>query len=170
MERLAHAVTHHRRIVGLVWLALFLGGLFSSSQLGSRWTYDFSLPGQPGDRAEHQLLDTYGVSSMDTYVALVTVPEGQTVQGNARAVNNIFASAVAAVPDMKVRVVDFTSTGDHGFITKDGRTTYALIQAPVARALGPTIQVKLDPALAKAAAGRGFPQRLDRVWVAGLRW
>ncbi len=156
MERLARLVTHHRRIVGLVWLALFLGGLFSSSQLASRWTYDFSLPGQPGDRAEHQLFDTYGVSSMDTYVALVTVPEGQTIEGNLRAVNRVFASAVAAVPNVKLRMVDLAGTGDHGFVTKDGRTTYALIQAPVARTLGTYLEAQLDPALAKAAAAEGF--------------
>jgi RND superfamily putative drug exporter len=156
MERLARLVTHHRRIVGVVWLALFVGGLFSASQLGSRWTYDFSLPGQPGDRAEHQLLDTYGVSSMDTYVALVTVPEGRSVRTSSQAVTDIFASAVAAVPDVRLRVVDFASTGDQAFITNDGRTTYALIQAPVARTMGAYVETQLDPALAKGAAAEGF--------------
>jgi RND superfamily putative drug exporter len=151
---------HHRRIVSGVWLALFLGGLFSSTQLADRWTYDFSLPGQPGDQAEHQLLDTYGVSSMNTYVALVTVPKGQTVDANTSAVSNVFASAVGAVPDMKLRVVDLASTGDHDFVTSDGRTAYALIQAPVAQTMGPFIEAQLDPALAKAAAAEGFDSGL----------
>ena len=69
MERLARLVMHHRRIVSAFWLALFVGGLFSAGQLGDRWALDFSLPGQPGDRAEQQLIDTYGVSTFDTYVA-----------------------------------------------------------------------------------------------------
>jgi putative drug exporter of the RND superfamily len=156
LERLAHLVMRHRRIVSAIWLALFLGGLFSSSQLGNRWAFDFSLPGQPGDRAEHQLLDTYGVSSMNTYVATITVPAGQTVEANASAVNRIFASSVAAVPDVKLRLVDLANTGDHGFLTTDGRTTYALIQAPVAKTMGPFIEAQLDPALAKTAAAEGF--------------
>jgi putative drug exporter of the RND superfamily len=156
MERLARLVMRHRRIVSAVWLALFLGGLFSASHLTDRWAYDFSLPGQPGDRAEHQLLDTYGVSSMNTYVAVVTVPAGQTVDANAGAVGQVFASAVAAVPDVKLRVVDLANTGDHGFVTSDGRTTYALIQAPVAKTMGAFIETQLDPALAKAAAAEGF--------------
>ena len=123
MERLARRVMHHRRIISAVWFVLFMGGLFSSSQLANRWTFDFSLPGQPGDRAEHQLFDTYGVSSMNTYVAVVTVPKGQTVEANASAVSTVFASAVAAVPNVKLRLVDLANTGDRGFITHDGRTT-----------------------------------------------
>jgi putative drug exporter of the RND superfamily len=156
MERLARLVMRHRRIVSAIWLVLFVGGLFSSTQLANRWTFDFSLPGQPGDKAEHQLLDTYGVSSMNTYVALVTVPKGQTVEANTSAISRVFASAVRAVPDVRLRVVDLASTGDHGFITTDGRTTYALIQAPVATTLGPYIEAQLDPALSKAAAAQGF--------------
>ena len=42
-------------------------------------TFDFSLPGQPGDTAEKELVETYGVTSFDTFVAVVTVPEGETV-------------------------------------------------------------------------------------------
>ncbi len=156
MERLAQLVMHHRRIVSALWLALFVGGLLSASHLTDRWAYDFSLPGQPGDRAEQQLLDTYGVSSMHTYVALVTVPEGQTVAAQSSAVSQVFASATAAVPGVKLRLVDLASTGDRGFVTTDGRTTYALIQAPVAQTLGAYIETQLDPALAKAAAAQGF--------------
>lgn len=160
MERLALLVMHHRRIVSAIWLALFVGGLLSTTPLASRWTYDFSLPGQSGDKAEHQLLDAYGVSSMNTYVALVTVPEGQTVDANTSAINKVFAAAVAAVPDVRLRVVDLANTGDHGFVTSDGRTTYALIQAPVASTLGPYIETQLDPALSKAAAAEGFDSGL----------
>lgn len=39
----------------MVWLALFLGGLFSLSPLDDRWSNTITLPGQPGDRAEQQL-------------------------------------------------------------------------------------------------------------------
>jgi RND superfamily putative drug exporter len=151
---------HHRRIVSAIWLALFLGGLVSVTQLGSRWTLDFSTPGQPGDKAEQQLVRTYGVSTLDTYVALVTVPAGQTVQGDRQAVEDVFAAAVAAVPKVHLRVVDLASTGDPGFVTKDGRTTYALIQAPIPVAFGPYIEVPLEPALAKAAKTHGFQSGL----------
>jgi RND superfamily putative drug exporter len=156
VERLAHLVMHHRRIVSAVWLVLFLGGLFCAGQLGSRWSLDFSLPGQPGDTAEQQLIKTYGVSTFDTYVAGVTVPRGQTVQADKQAVAGVFQAAVAALPDVKLRIVSFANTADPAFVTADGRTTYALIQAPIPQKAGPYVEAKLDPALAKAATAQSF--------------
>ncbi len=161
MERFARLVMHHRRIVSALWVMLFLGGLFSVSPLSERWALDFSLPGQPGDVAEQQLIDTYGSSTVDTYVAVVTVPDGETVEQSQDAVEGVFAAAVAAVPqDLKLRVVDFASTGDPGFVTDDGRSTYALIQAPVPTEFGPYIETQLDPALEKAAETAGFDSGL----------
>ena len=160
MDRLARLVMHHRRIVSALWLALFIGGLFSATQLNNRWSLDFSLPGQPGDSAEQQLIKTFGVSTFDTYVAVVTVPGGQTVQASQHAVEGVFAAGVAAVPDVKLRIVDLASTGDPAFVTADGRTTYALIQAPIPVKAGAYIEAQLDPALAKAATARGFDSGL----------
>ena len=156
MERLARLVMHHRRIVSAIWVALFLGGLFSVSALSDRWTLDFSLPGQPGDQAEQQLIDRFDSSTFDTYVAVVTVPEGETVLQNQEAVADVIATAVAAVPDVQLRVVDLASTGDPGFVTDDGRSTFALIQAPLPVKFGPYIETDFDPAIAQAAAAEGF--------------
>src|SRR3954451_4351789 len=160
MERFARLVMRHRRIVSGIWLALFVGGLLSVSPLGNRWSLDFSLPGQPGDNAEQQLIDTYGVSTYDSYLAVVTVPKGETVEGNAEAVAGVIDAGVAAVTDVPLRVVDLASTGDAGFVTDDGRTTYALIQAPVPVTFGPYIETQLDPALKDAAAAEGFDSGL----------
>ncbi|MEP6666668.1 MAG: MMPL family transporter, partial [Nocardioidaceae bacterium] len=169
MERLARLVMHHRRIVSALWVVLFFGGMFSASQLSDRLSLDFSLPGQPGDAAEQQLIKTYGASTFDTYVAVVTVPPGETVQENQDAVTGVFDAAVAAVQkdpalastqDMKLRVVTFASTGDEGFITDDGRTTFALLQAPIPVSFGPYIEKPLEPALTKAAESQGFESGL----------
>jgi RND superfamily putative drug exporter len=118
---------------------LLVGGLFAAGGLSNRWSLDFSLPGQPGDDAEQQLIDTYGVSTFDTYVAVVTVPAGETVDANRPAVARIFATALATVPDVKLRVGDLASMGDPGFVTDNGRTTFALIQAPIPTTVGPYI-------------------------------
>jgi RND superfamily putative drug exporter len=160
MERFANLVMHHRRIVSAIWFVLFLGGIASTGPLGDRWSVDFSLPGQPGDDAEQELIDTHGVSTFDSYIAVVTVPEGQTIAQNEEAVADVIATGVAAVPDVELRVVDFASTNDPGFITDDGRTTYALIQAPVPVTFGPQIEAQLDPALAEAARTAGFESGL----------
>jgi len=81
VERLARLVMRHRLIVSLFWLVTFVLGGIAAGQLSDRLTLDFSLPGQPGDNAENQLIESYGASSFDTYVVVVTVPDGQTVDG-----------------------------------------------------------------------------------------
>jgi RND superfamily putative drug exporter len=160
VERLARLVMHHRLIVSLVWLALFVGGILAASQLSDRLTVDFSLPGQPGDTAEQQLIENYGVSSFDTWVAVVTVPEGDTVQAHQDEITSIFESTAGAVPDTGTRLVDFASTGDQGFITEDGRTTFALIQGPLPTSFGPGLDTQFEPALAAAAEEAGFESGL----------
>jgi RND superfamily putative drug exporter len=160
MERFARLVMHHRRIVSAIWIALFIGGLLSVSPLSQRWSLDFSLPGQPGDNAEQHLIDTYGVSTFDSYIAVVTVPKGETVEANEKAVAGVISTAVGSVSDVKLRVVDFASTHDSGFVTRDGRTTYALIQAPVPVKFGSYVETQLDPALADAARSAGFESGL----------
>ena len=154
MERLARLVMHHRRIISAFWLVLFVAGVASASQLSGRLTLDFSLPGQPGDTAEQQLIETYGASSFDTYVAVVTVPDGQTVASEQDKVTQVFGAVKKAVPS--ARVVDLATTGDQGFVSDDGRTTYALIQGPLPESFGPGIEVQIEPALAKAATTQGF--------------
>ena len=50
------------------------------------------------------------------------------------------------------RLVDYASTGDKGFLTNDGRTTYALLQGPIPTSFGPGFDVQIKPALDKAAS------------------
>jgi RND superfamily putative drug exporter len=147
---------HHRLVVSLVWLGLFVGGMAAAGQLGDRLTVDFSLPGQPGDKAEQQLIDNYGVSTFDTWVAVVTVPEGETVQEHQDEIAQIFQTTASSVPDTQTRLVDFATTGDEGFIADDARTTYALIQGPIPTSFGPGIDADMEPALAQAAEAAGF--------------
>ena len=85
MERLARLVMHHRRIVSARLAGCCSSAACSppaSSATGGHSTS--RCPASPGDQAEQQLIDTYGVSTFDTYVAVVTVPEGQTVDGRTR--------------------------------------------------------------------------------------
>jgi RND superfamily putative drug exporter len=149
---------HHRRIVSAVWVALFIGGVFASSNLSDRLSLDFSLPGQPGDKAEQQMVETYGTSSFDTYIAVVTVPEGETVQDHAAEIAKVFDAAAASTSP--IRMTDFDSTGDEGFITDSGRSTFALMQGPFPESFGPGIEKQVEPALTKAADAAGFESGL----------
>ncbi|MEO6509831.1 MAG: MMPL family transporter, partial [Nocardioides sp.] len=150
----ARLVMRHRLIVSLFWLVTFVLGGVAAGNLSDRLTLDFSLPGQPGQSAEDQLVKSYGASSFDTYVAVVTVPDGQTVSGSADAVDQVLEATAAAVPG--VLVTDYATTGDQAFIAEDGLTTYALIQGPPPTSFGPGVEAQLEPALTQAAEQAGL--------------
>jgi len=155
---LARFVVRHRLLVGLAWLVLFLAGGAAAGPAASRLTFDFSLPGQPGYKAEQQLISTFGSSSADTLVPVLTVPAGSTVAQHAADVGRVFDAVRTRLP--QARVVDFASTGDPRFVTDDGRSTFALVQGPRVNGFGPGLKASLDPVLKSAAESAGFQSGL----------
>jgi RND superfamily putative drug exporter len=151
---LARFVLRHRLVVVLGWLALLVGGGIAAGPVTDRLTFDFSLPGQPGYEAERQLVDTFGTSTADTFVPVLTVPAGETVQQHATEIGQVFAAVRTALP--QARVVDLASTGDDRFVTDDGRSTFALVQGPQPQGFGPGIEVTLTPTLRSAAQAAGL--------------
>ena len=158
MERFAEFVLRHRRIIAGVWLLLFVAGGVAAGRTADRLAYDFSLPGQPGSDTEEQLGATYGVSSVDTLVPVVTVPAGRTVQGSEEQIAQVFATVRTELPQL--RVVDLASTGDQSFVSDDGRSTFALVQGPGAQGLGPGASAQLEPVLERAGAASGLQVQL----------
>jgi putative drug exporter of the RND superfamily len=154
VQTLARLVLHHRLLVVLGWLVLLVAGGVVAGPVTDRLTFDFSLPGQPGYEADAQLLETFGASSADTVVPVVTVPEGSTVAERADDVARVFDAVRTALP--QARVVDLTSTGDPRFVTDDGRSAFALVQGPLPQGFEPGIQVQLLPVLQQAAASTGL--------------
>ncbi|MPQ97216.1 MMPL family transporter [Modestobacter sp. I12A-02628] len=154
MESLARHVLRHRLIVVLGWLVLMVAGGAVAATVTERLTFDFSLPGQPGYEAERELIETFGASTADTLVPVLTVPAGQTVAERRAEVAGVFDAVRAAVP--QARVVDLASTGDDRFVTDDGRSTFALVQGPLPAGFGPGVEVQLLPALQQAAGAAGL--------------
>jgi putative drug exporter of the RND superfamily len=136
VERLARLVMHHRIVVSIFWLVMMAAGVVASGQLTDRWSLDFSLPGQPGDDAENLMIENFGTSTFDTYIATVTVPEGDTVTAHQDEIARIFSDA-ATIKNVHTRLVDFETTGDDHFVSDDGRTTFALIQGPIPTSFSP---------------------------------
>src|SRR4051794_30437985 len=119
-----------------------------------RLSFDFSLPGQPGYKAEQQLIATFGASTADTLVPVLTVPEGQTVAERADDIAGVFDAVRDAVP--QARIVDQASTGDARFVTDDDRSSFALVQGPLPEGFGPGIEAQVQPAFEQAAAAAGL--------------
>jgi len=156
VTRLAEFVLHHRRLVMLLWLLLFVVGGISAGQVSNRLTIDFSLPGQPGYETEKELLATFhnGGSNPPT-IAVVTVPEGTTVQEQLGKITPVFDRMHEALPG--TRMVDYAMTQDDVFLTDDGRTTYALVYPTPFESftdVGPDVAMK--PILEKASQQTGF--------------
>ena len=154
METLARFVLRHRLLVVLTWLAALVAGGAAAGSVSDRLSFDFSLPGQPGYQAEQQLIGTFGTSTADTFVPVLTVPAGETVQQHAAEIGKVFASVRAALP--QARVVDLASTGDARFVTDDDRSTFALVQGPEPQGFGPGIEATLTPTLQAAAKASGL--------------
>ena len=153
MVRLTEFVLHHRRLVMLFWLVMFLVGIFAAGKTSERLTIDFSLPGQPGYETEKQILDIYdnGGSNPPT-IAVATVPEGRSVDDETAAIGAVLDDVQAALPG--TRIVSYLDTEDPVFLTDDGRTTYALVYPEPFESftdVGP--DVAMEPILAEATAG-----------------
>jgi RND superfamily putative drug exporter len=131
-----------------------VGGGIAAGPAAGRLTFDFSLPGQPGYETEQQLISTFGTSSADTLVPVITVPAGQTVQQRAADIATVFTTVRTKLP--QARVVDLASTGDSRFVTGDGRSTFALVQGPEPQGFGPGLEAELTPVLTAAAKSAGL--------------
>jgi RND superfamily putative drug exporter len=152
MVRLAEFVLRHRRLVMLFWLVMFVVGGFAAGKTADRLTLDFSLPGQPGYETEKQILETYdnGGSNPPT-IAVVTVPEGTTIQAELDQITPVLDDVQQALPG--TRMVSYADTQDPVFLSEDGRTTYALVYPEPFESftdVGPDVAMK--PILEKATA------------------
>jgi RND superfamily putative drug exporter len=157
VETLARLVLRHRLVVVLGWLALMVAGGIAAGPVTDRLSFDFSLPGQPGYEAEKELIATFGTSTADTLVPVITVPPGSTVADREADIAGVFDALRAAVP--QVRVVDLGSTGDDRFVTDDGRSTFALVQGPEPSGFGPGISAQVLPVVQQAAGAAGLEPR-----------
>jgi putative drug exporter of the RND superfamily len=150
ITRLARWVLGHRRVVIVFWLVMFVAGGVGASQVSSRLSFDFSLPGQPGYETAAKVDRLYGNGGNGpTSVAVVTVAAGQTVAGDAGQLARAFAAARTAVPG--ARIVDYGATHDPLFVSRDGRSTFGLVFTAVEKSFGaPKVPVAVTRALTRA--------------------
>jgi RND superfamily putative drug exporter len=161
LTRLAGFVLHHRKRVMAAWGVLFLAGMVASGAVSNRLSFDFSLPGQPGFETAKQTIAAFGNGGDQApAIEVVSVPAGHTVAGDAAGIAAAFNAARLAQP--QVRVVDYASTGDPRFVTKDGRSTFALLFEPTATSFG------ADKAAAGIQAALGTALPGDKVTTTGL--
>jgi RND superfamily putative drug exporter len=148
ITRLARWVLDHRRAVIIFWLVALVAGGAGASKVSSRLSFDFSLPGQPGYETAAKVDRLYGNGGNGpTSVVVVSLAAGQRVTTDEPQLARAFAAARTAVP--QARIVDYASTHDPLFVSRDGRSTFGLIFTPVEKSFGAP---KIPPGVAHALA------------------
>jgi putative drug exporter of the RND superfamily len=127
MPALTRFVLRHKALVALLWLVVAAAGVMTISGTTHRMTNNFSMPGQ-AFQVDNRIVQEYGNGGSQTpYVPVLTVAAGQRVTDPAVAAETgrVFAAIKETEPN--VRITDFYSTHDRQFVTRDGRTTFALV-------------------------------------------
>jgi RND superfamily putative drug exporter len=132
MRRIGELVLHHRKLIIIGWVVIFVFGGIASGTVSKRLKVDFSLPGEPGTTTAKQIEAQFGNGGFTQPLLLtVTVPEGQRVKDHEADVQKAFEAAAASGPGL--RLVDRSrataGTSDGVFYAGD-RTEYALLAYP----------------------------------------
>ena len=139
MGFIANIVLRYKAIVVLVWIAIVAGGMYSATAVADRMTDGLPLPGRDGYEANIAIAERFGTGGPQTtpLVPVVQLPTGSTVDDPATAAaltaafDTLTAQALAEGGGAEaVRVASFFDTGDRGFVSADGRTTFGIVYPP----------------------------------------
>jgi len=152
MTTLTRLILRHKAVVALLWVAIAAAGVMTLSSTTHRMTNTFAMPGQ-AFRVDNQIARQYGNGGDQTpYVPVITVPAGQRVTDPAVAAETgrAFAAIARAIPN--VRIADYATTHNPAFVTRDGRSTFALVYtAPATGFGGPSAGPAISRTVAAAA-------------------
>jgi RND superfamily putative drug exporter len=159
MTALTSFVLRHKALVALFWVAVAAAGIMTVGGTTHRMTNSFAMPGQ-AFRVDNQIAREYGNGgSQAPFVPVLTAPPGQRITGrDAVSAGHAFAALAKTIPD--VRIADYATTHNRAFLTRDGRSTFALVYTrPVSGFGGST----LGPAIS-----RTLKESLPPGWHAGV--
>jgi RND superfamily putative drug exporter len=152
MPALTRFVLRHKALVTLFWVVVAAVGVMTISGTTHRMTNNFSMPGQ-AFKVDNQIASQYGNGgSQAPYVPVITVPAGQKVTDPevTVATGRAFAALARAIPG--VRIADYATSHDPAFVTRDGRSTFALAYtAPVSGFGGPDLGPVVQRAVTAAS-------------------
>jgi putative drug exporter of the RND superfamily len=157
MATITRWVLGHKKLVVGLWVALAVAGLAAIGPADRSFQQQFNVPGKEAFAANSQIAASYGNGGdVAPLVPVVSLPEGKTVDspGVRSDLEGALAKIQAALPD--ARIASYVATHDRTFVSKDGRTTFALVYIPA--------KGGVDPGQAEARAAQ---QAVDGVTVGG---
>jgi RND superfamily putative drug exporter len=134
MSSLTRWVLAHKRLVVIGWVVLTIAGVAAAGPASRRLTNDSSVPDREGWETTvdiAKLYDKHGDSS-SPLLPVVTLPKGTTIDspGVSSELSEVDARMWEALPHS--RIASFPSTGSRAFVSRDGRTVFALVYPPLA--------------------------------------
>jgi RND superfamily putative drug exporter len=155
LERLAHWVIRHRKLVVLTWIGLFLFGLFSTTRLADRWFESFSIPGYSAYESNQRALKTFKSGEQAPLVAVFRSDGDVTkVVGIQKAID----AAAKVNPDS--RTSSYFTTHSDAYLSKDRHTTFAEIYPPGLPGFSSNVHIKRVRAALKENAPAGLTVHL----------
>src|SRR3954468_11327860 len=129
MAPLTRWVLAHKRIVVVTWIVLLFAGIAASGPASKALDQKFSVPNKEGWETNQAIAKHYRGTGGDTapLLPVVTLPKGQSVRSPQvkAGLTQVDKRVARALPG--ARVASFASTGDRTFVSKDGRTTFAIV-------------------------------------------
>jgi RND superfamily putative drug exporter len=131
VARFTYWVLRHRRLVVAFWVVLTLVGIATSGAATKAMNQKFSVPGREGWDTNVAIAKHYKGTGGNAapIVPVVTLPAGRSareagVRGELRGLEAKLATALPGA-----RIAGYGSTGDAAFVSKDGRTAFAIAYA-----------------------------------------
>ena len=132
MEQLTRWTLRHRRLIVIVWLLVTIVGIATAGKAVKAMDQKFSVPGREGWETNAQIMRIYNQTGSDTapLLPVVTLPAGKSVSdpGVRASLSQLEQKAKQTIPG--ARVSGYGSTGSRAFVSKDGRTAFAVVYPP----------------------------------------
>jgi putative drug exporter of the RND superfamily len=129
MTSLTRWVLTHKRTVLVTWLVLAIAGIAASGPATKALDPEFSVPGKEGWETNVAISERYRGTGGNTtpLLPVVTLPAGRSVdspqvRGELERLDTRLERALPGA-----RIASYRSTGDKAFVSKDGRTTFAVV-------------------------------------------
>ena len=132
MSSLTRWVLAHKRTVVVTWIVLTIAGIAASGPASDALKQKFSVPNEEGWETNVAIAEKYQGTGGDSapLIPVVALPDGKSVDsaGVREQLAAVDRRLERALP--RARVASYASTGDRAFVSKDGRTAYAIVYPP----------------------------------------
>src|SRR5215203_3256314 len=129
MSSLTRWVLSHKRTVVVFWIAMAVAGVAAAGPATRALTQEFSVPDKEGSVTNLEIAKRYNGTGGDAVPLLpvIALPAGKTVEspGIRGDLVKLDKTLERALPG--ARIASYPSTGDRTFVSRDGRTVYALV-------------------------------------------